>query len=354
MARLSGPIIPAVDGASEERRIRLVDAAGGVSARRSITVLHVGDMPEDTFLLSQLVRALPSFAATFVAAGTREAALSALTRHACDVVLCEFWMDGRTTMALINEIKAAAHVPVILTSSLDNDDIELIGRRAGADGLLSKADLAVATLDRVFSTVLPRRAAPRRDAATALRGLMASLSAIGMTLRAGDKEAGKSDERQTKRALIRSIVDLDEASREGAGVQRFDAVPSFADAVRKQRLRAMAGGDISFVEPALPISIETSPTLYADLIDGFFAEAGDAAAAGSEAHVEMTADAGRLIVHIHTNDPSERPVADSESTAVVGERRLLVESLSRACGGDVTFSDLLGHRLSVPLRLGSL
>lgn len=350
MARLSGPLIPATDGASEERRFRLVGAAGGAVARRSITVLHVGDMPEDTFLLSQLVRALPSFAAAFVAAGTREAALSALTRHACDVVLCDFWMAGRTTMALVNEIKAAAGVPVILTSSLDSDDVELIGRRAGADGLLSKGDLAVATLDRVFSTVLPRRPAPRRDAAAALRALMSSLSAIGMTLRPG---AGRPDERTARRALVRSIVDLDEASRRGAGVQRFDAVPSFAAAVRKQRLRAASDGDIAFVEPALPIVIETSPTLYADLVDGFFAEAGDAAAAGDRAHVEIATGGGRLIVDVHAEGAGRTGGADAETAAVIGERRLLIESLACACGGGVCFDDAAGHRLALPLRLAA-
>lgn len=350
MARLSGPFIPATDGASEERRLRLVGAAGDAVVRRSITVLHVGDMPEDTFLLSQLVRALPSFAATFVAAGTREAALSALARHACDVVLCDFWMAGRTTMALINEIKAEAGVPVILTSALDSDDVELIGRRAGADGLLSKGDLAVATLERVFSTVLPRRPTPRRDAAAALRALMSSLSAIGMTLRPG---AGRPDERTARRALVRSIVDLDEASRRGAGVQRFDAVPSFAAAVRRQQLRARPEGDIGFVEPALPIVIETSPTLYADLIDGFFAEAGDTAAAGDHARVEVATGSGQLIVRIRAAGGGRPVDADAETTAVIGERRLLVESLARACGGGVSFDDD-GHRLAVPLRLSRL
>jgi len=157
MARLSGPFIPATDGAPEERRLRLVGVADSPATRRSITVLHVGDTPEDTFLLSQLVRALPSFAATFVAAGTREAALSALARHSCDIVLCEFLMDGRTTMGLINEIKAVTEAPVILTSSLDNDDIELIGRRAGADGLFSKSgscggDARSGVFDRVAAS----------------------------------------------------------------------------------------------------------------------------------------------------------------------------------------------------------
>ncbi len=103
MARLSGPFIPAIEDMAA-RRLHLVGASDTAVSRRTITVLHIGDTPEDTFLIGRLVGALPSFAATFIAAGTREAALSALSRQPCDVVLCEFWMAGRTTMALIDEI----------------------------------------------------------------------------------------------------------------------------------------------------------------------------------------------------------------------------------------------------------
>ena len=78
MARLSGPFIPAIEDAAA-RRLRLVDASDTGVERRAITVLHIGDTPEDTFLIGRLVGALPSFAAAFVAAGTREAALSALS-----------------------------------------------------------------------------------------------------------------------------------------------------------------------------------------------------------------------------------------------------------------------------------
>ncbi|CAI9415384.1 hypothetical protein ANOBCDAF_03452 [Pleomorphomonas sp. T1.2MG-36] len=349
MARLSGPFIPAIEDAAA-RRLRLVDASDTGVERRAITVLHIGDAPEDTFLIGRLVGALPSFAATFVAAGTREAALSALSRQPCDVVLCEFWMAGRTTMALIDEIKRVADVPVILTSALDNDDIELIGRRAGADGLLTKSDLAVATLDRVFSTLLPRRQAARRDAATMLRALMSNLYAAGLALRP-ERSADRSANQEIKRAaLARSIADLEAASRFGAGVQRFDAIPFFTDAVKKQDLRADAGGTVTFLAPSLPLPIETSPTLYADLVEGFLAEAGDAAAAGGVATVSLRAASGRLIATVRQS--GGKPIAaDTEARAAAAERRLLIEGLARACGGVVAFSTRSGHALEVPLRL---
>lgn len=349
MARLSGPFIPAIEDAAA-RRLRLVDASDTGAARRVITVLHIGDTPEDTFLIGRLVGALPSFAATFVAAGTREAALSALSRQPCDVVLCEFWMAGRTTMALIDEIKAVADVPVILTSALDNDDIELIGRRAGADGLLTKSDLAVATLDRVFSTLLPRRAAPRRDAASMLRALMANLYAAGLALRPERGDDQQTDQAVRRAALARSIADLEAASRFGAGVQRFDAIPFFVDAVKKQNLRAETGGAVNFLIPSLPLPIETSPTLYADLVEGFLAEAGDAVAAGGRATVSLKAVAGRLIATVRLLG-GEAVATDAETRAAAAERRLLIEGLARACGGTIAFSAKGGHVLDVPLRL---
>ncbi|MCM5554599.1 two-component system response regulator [Pleomorphomonas sp. NRK KF1] len=351
MARLSGPFIPAIEDAAM-RRLRLVDASDTGVERRAITVLHIGDTPEDTFLIGRLVGALPSFAATFVAAGTREAALSALSRQPCDVVLCEFWMAGRTTMALIDEIKRVSDVPVILTSALDNDDIELIGRRAGADGLLTKSDLAVATLDRIFSTLLPRRQASRGDAAAMLRALMSNLYAAGLALRPQRGNNRTADQEARRTALARSIADLEAASRFGAGVQRFDAIPFFVDAVKKQDLRAEAGGNVTFLAPSLPLPIETSPTLYADLVEGFLAEAGDAAAAGGAATVSLRASAGRLIATVRRS--GREPIAtDAEARAAAAERRLLIEGLARACGGVVTFSARNGHVLEVPLRLSS-
>ncbi len=350
MARLSGPFIPAIEETREARRLRLVGAADEVMLRRTITVLHVGDTPEDTFLIGRLVGELPSFSVTFVAAGTREAALSALSRQPCDVVLCEFWMAGQTTMALIDEIKAVADVPVILTSALDNDDIELIGRRAGADGLLTKSDLAATTLDRVFSTLLARRPASRPDAALMLRALMSNLYSAGLALRPkrGGNQPVNMDVRRA--ALVRSIADLDAASRFGAGVQRFDSIPFFVDAVKKQGLRAGAAGAVHFLAPSLPLPIETSPTLYADLVEGFLAEAGDAAAAGGVATVSLRAASGRLVATVRPAG-GRAAAGDAEARAAAVERRLLVDGLARACGGVVTFSAENGHVLDMPLRL---
>ena len=54
MARLSGPFIPAIEDAAA-RRLRLVDASDTGVERRAITVLHIGDAPEDTFLIGRLV-----------------------------------------------------------------------------------------------------------------------------------------------------------------------------------------------------------------------------------------------------------------------------------------------------------
>ncbi|PIO97865.1 response regulator [Pleomorphomonas carboxyditropha] len=349
MARLSGPFIPAIEDTAA-RRLRVVGAADAAMARPTITVLHVGDTPEDTFLIGRLVGALPSFSATFIAAGTREAALSALSRQPCDVVLCEFWMAGRTTMALIDEIKAVADVPVILISALDNDDIELIGRRAGTDGLLTKSDLAVAPLDRVFSTLLQRRPAPRHDAASMLRALMANLYAAGLALRPERDGEPAADRKAGRAALVRSIADLEAASRFGASVQRFDAIPFFVDAVKKQNLRAEARGAVNFLAPSLPLPIETSPTLYADLVEGFLAEAGDAAAAGGVATVSLRAASGRLVATVRPLG-GETIAGDGEARAAAAERRLLIEGLARACGGTLAFSADDGHVLAVPLRL---
>lgn len=347
MARLSGPFIPATDGTSEARRLRLVGAPGVDGSPRAITVLHVGDTPDDTFLIGQLVRLLPSFTTTFVAAGTREAALSALRRHPCDIVLCDLLMGGRTTVPLIDEIKTLTGLPVVLTSPLDGDDVELIGRRAGADGLLAKADLAVPTLDRVFRTVLPPASAAKSVAAT-LKALIADLYAVGLTLRP-ERPRDDADDLAARRRIERDLYDLDQASRDGAGVERFDAVPSFADAARRLRQRAANGGRLDFVEPRLPILIETAPTLLSDLVDGFLAEAGETLSSGGHVTLSLSVERGRLTARLLSSRRAAAR-ADAAQRAVTAERRHLVERLALAASGAVGFGSR-EHRLMVPLRL---
>ena len=129
---------------------------------------------------------------------------------------------------------------------------------------------------------------------------------------------------------------------------RLAAFDAYVDAVRKQDGRATA--DIRFLAPSLPLPIETSPTLFADLVEGFLAEAGDAAAAGGEATVSLKAASGRLVATIRAAD-GEMIAGDAEARAAAEARRRLVESLALACGGRVAFAAAAGHVLDLPLRL---
>jgi CheY-like chemotaxis protein len=365
--------------ARAQHRLHLVGRDGAVADRRPIGVLFVEDDDEDVFLLRRHLGALPSFAVDFTHAPSVDEARSLLIRQRFDVILCDFWLGSETTVPLIDELRLAGKAsPVVLVSSLENDDIELIGRRAGAAGFVPKADLSAAALDRIFNTLLPQEtmdipAGPEPSAATWLKVLMRSLdqarATVGRAGREGESlpSGGMLGQTAASEAIRRDIVAtlfrLEQATRGGApALARFDAVPLLVDAVDRI---AAAGAPVDFVAPAMPIIVEASPTLFGDLVQGFLSEAADVASDGSAVAVAPSVRGGNLVLEIAgPTAPSTRrdPPPDGDeaarAAAAAETRRFLVETLARAAGGAVDFAAPgttpcpgTPARLEVPLRV---
>ncbi len=137
-------------------------------------------------------------------------------------------------------------------------------------------------------------------------------------------------------------------------------MPYFADAVRILMRRAAAGADVVFTTPAMPIMIESSPALFADLIQGFFAEAGEQVAAGRSVSVAPFVVDGQLEVeilghpHVEGAEASTGGERDPRASAAADARRFVVETLARASGGSASFDREDGRligRLAIPLRV---
>lgn len=62
-----------------------------------------------------------------------------------DVILTDVNMPGMSGPDLCRQLKATyetAHVPVVLFSSMSNEELEVLARECEADGFLTKSDLA--------------------------------------------------------------------------------------------------------------------------------------------------------------------------------------------------------------------
>jgi CheY-like chemotaxis protein len=322
-------------------RLRLVDTDGAVAPRRVVSVLYVEDDREDVYLLRRQLRALPSFEVQFSHAATVADARAMTAARRFDVVLCDFWLGHETTIAFIDDLKITADPsPVELVSSLDNEDIELIGRRAGAAGFVAKADLSAAAIDRIFTTLLPAEAAVDREAAeeqpaggaagwlrALIRGIDAfqaagagrrgpnRLSPLGSVM---DDVMPATDDLRAD--LRRTLAGIERSAASGMpAVSRFDAVPHLADAVA--RAEQQRGDGICFVQPAVPLMIEACPALFPDLLQGFFAEATDAR--GAPLAVEPSIQRGSLVVEIVAGPP---PCGDRRGLALRGHARAAVDA----------------------------
>lgn len=345
------------------------------SLRRPISVLSVEDDESDAHLMGRYLTDLDSFAAEVAHAPSLDVARRMLDRHRFDVVICDFWLGEETSIPLIDEIRTTARAcPVVLVSSLENEDIELIGRRAGAAGFMAKDDLSAQALERVFVTLLSGEdarpaARPGSGVGPWLRALLRSLDRVhaASTLAlASGADAATLDARRflddivTNSAEIRSdVIDklagLERATRNRSGGPiRFDAVPYLADAAEALRLRAGEMDAVTFVVPAMPLVIESSPTLFGDLMQGFFAQAHDAVAAGAAVTISPLVRDGHLVL---TLDVATRHASaaggDAKAAAAAETRRFLVETLAKATGGhfvETMRTDGRSAELAVPMR----
>jgi CheY-like chemotaxis protein len=363
----SEPHVPS-GAAAARRQLFVVKDGVPLPARAKIAVLYIEDDADDIFLIGHQLSALTAFEVEFTHVSTIAEARAAIARTHFDVILCDFWLASETTVTFIGELKATAGTkPIILVSAFENDDIELIGRRAGVDGFVAKADLTSASLGRVFNTLLVPRSPVEAETGAAgwLKALMRSLDrahAIGdhpdeagldeTTRTVIDAILGQSD--QLRAELVDKLAGLERAMQADRNVSRFDMVPHLRHGIRRQMARCRVGATIAFSPPELPVSIEASPVLFGDILDGFLAEAGEAVANGLSVSVSLAVDRGELLLTLTCVSRVGRmnpivPIA----AAVVAERRFLIETLARAGGGSASFPT--GDRreiarLNLPLR----
>lgn len=342
------------------------------SSRRPLAVLVVDDDIEDIRLLQADLGGLSRFCAEIAHAFDLREARRLVAERRFDLVICDFWLGETTSIPLIDEIRAApSGCPVILVSALVNDDIELIGRRAGAAGFLAKADLSPAALDRVIGTLLLENVAAGRPSGAAvgpwLRALLKSLDRVhaASTLALADRDPGVAAAHEflseivanasdLRTDIIDKLIGLERATR-GGGPVLFDVVPYLADAER--RIRAAAGRRcaVDFVVPAVPILLESSPALFGDLVQGFFATASDAAPTAESIRVAPSLSDGNLVVVMEIRGHGGPAGTDARATAAAETRLFLVETLARAIGGGVTAvlgTDRTAASLALPLRVG--
>ncbi len=352
-------------------RLTVVGATDRPQALRPLTVLYVEDDADDVFLMRRHLAKSAHFQVELVHASTLDTARTLTAEHAYDVVFCDFWLGGDTTVPLIDELARATDAAVVLVSSLENEDIELIGRRAGAAGFVAKDDLSAAALDRILNTLLPAGVvADAVDARQAggvgpwLRALMRTLDAAGPVVGATTDEAfaGRfiadlsAVDGSLRGDVIDRLADLDRASRRGGPV-RFDAVPYLTDAVATLRVRGGRAARIDFLAPYLPVPLVANPAIFTDLLHGFFVEALDLVRAGRPLVVTPQVVSGALLVRMTADTaPHRAPVDGSEAArtrAAADARRMLVETLAQAAGGHCGFgapSAPFAAILSVPLR----
>jgi DNA-binding NarL/FixJ family response regulator len=89
--------------------------------------------------LAMLLRAEPGLVPVGAAAGVTDAA-GVLNRERPDVVLLEHHLRDGDGIALCRRLKAEGDAPrVILYTTLPDDEVELLARIAGADGIVDKA-----------------------------------------------------------------------------------------------------------------------------------------------------------------------------------------------------------------------
>jgi CheY-like chemotaxis protein len=334
--------------------------------RRPLSVLYVEDDADDVFLFQRHLSRLPSFAAEFVHAPNLDEARRLIELSRFDIVLCDFWLGCETTMPLIETLRDIA--PVVLVSSLDNFDIEMIGRRTAVAGFVAKDDLSPAVLDRVFNTLVPASGAPEAPAATwlktmlscmdrmqdALQPLPDDVSAAGRSLIKDLQVSG--NDLHGELVLVLAALHAG-APRPGTSI-RFNALGCLSDAVRD--LKGLGG--IDYVEPAVPIIIETNASLFADVVQGFVAEVHAQVHAGIGVSVKPMVRGGVLSIEAQATGrilpPRSVEVDDPRAAAAANTRRLLVKTLCEAIGGYARFADEsdlersgdMIARLSVPLR----
>lgn len=339
------------------RRLRVVAGnVAGAPERRQISVLLLAESGCERDGLDACLAAVAGYHLDVTHAASAEEALKRGREQNFDLCLCDFWLGAATAMPFLEQAGRYPGRPVVLLSSLESDDIELLSRRAGVSGLLQRADLTPQRLEAVLDTLFDDGVArpAERPLADWLRGLLGAIERIEASTDAevaidpvfaellADVTAEADGLKQT---ILAALFDLQNPAARPTAPLTFDVVAQLDAAVA--RLRA-SGTAVDYRAPELPILITTRLETVADCLQALLAEA---EAAAVPVRVQPLLRAGFLDLFLEVSGP--RAGVGPLQAAIVAARRDLTAGLAAAAGGAFDVSEdegALRARLRLPLR----
>jgi signal transduction histidine kinase len=127
---------------------------------RPVRVLLVDDDEDDYLLTRELFAEIPGARYALDWAPTYDAGLAAIGRHAHDVYLLDYRLDGRTGLDLLREaMRRGCRAPIILQTGAGDAEVDLEAMRAGAADYLVKGETDAPTLERSVRYALERKRA---------------------------------------------------------------------------------------------------------------------------------------------------------------------------------------------------
>ena len=124
---------------------------------RQITVLLIEDDPNDALLIQRdLAGAIAAF--ELVHAGTLKSGLERLRNGGVDVVLLDLHLPDGEGLDLLEKVEGqASHVPVIVLTGRDDDEIAVEAVHKGAQDYLVKGQVPAALLRRSIRYAIERK-----------------------------------------------------------------------------------------------------------------------------------------------------------------------------------------------------
>ena len=119
-------------------------------------VLHIEDDPADRRLVEETLREASGSTFTMESSSRLADGLKKLASGKFDVVLLDLSLPDSQGLATFTRARAAAPVPIVVLTGLDDEELGIQAVRAGAEDYLSKAGIAPATLSHAIRYAIER------------------------------------------------------------------------------------------------------------------------------------------------------------------------------------------------------
>ena len=119
--------------------------------RTAMEVLLVEDNPADARLVREMLADVTTAHISLTHVDRLSAAFSHLHDMACDAVLLDLSLPDGQGLDVVRRLHAAApHVPLVIMSGNDNDEVSIAGVGAGAQNYLVKGEVDGSALARAL------------------------------------------------------------------------------------------------------------------------------------------------------------------------------------------------------------